>query len=163
MSCHAQKITISTAGILPKIEKFIAEKHKFKLAISLNASNDKARTKIMPINKKWNIEKLITAISKYHYKKHRLIMFEYVLLKNFNDSERDAINLSKLLKNITCKINIIPFNEIYGEYTRPSIESINFFAKTLHNLRGNYRVFVRWSKGEDIDAACGQLATDKNE
>ena len=92
------KITISTVGIVSKIKKFIQDEERFGLAISLNASNDKARTKIMPINKKWNIEKLITAISKYHYKKHRLIMFEYVLLKNFNDSEIDAINLSKLLK-----------------------------------------------------------------
>ena len=158
-----KKITISTAGILPQIQKFISEKQKYKLAISLNASNDQARNDIMPINKKWNISSILNEIKKYNFSKHRIIMFEYVLLKDFNDSEQDALELSQLLRNITCKINIIPFNDIYGSYKRPSIEKINSFAKILHDKRGEYRVFVRWSKGEDIDAACGQLATGENE
>ena len=155
-----KRITISTAGILPKIEKYILEKHKYKLAISLNASNDVTRKKIMPINKKWNIDKLLLATKKYSFNKHRIIMFEYVLLKDFNDSDEDALELSRLLKNITCKINLIPFNEIYGEYKRPDQERIDSFAKILFNNRGDYRVFIRWSKGEDINAACGQLATE---
>ena len=90
-------------------------------------------------------------------------MFEYVLIKDFNDSDKDALELSKLLKNILCKINIIPFNEIYGPYKRPSLDTINSFAKILHDNRGEYRVFIRWSKGEDIDAACGQLVTKSDE
>ena len=155
-----KRITISTAGILPKIEKYILEKHKYKLAISLNASNDVTRKKIMPINKKWDIDKLLLAIKKYSFNKHRIIMFEYVLLKDFNDSDEDALELSRLLKNITCKINLIPFNEIYGEYKRPDQERIDSFAKILFDNRGDYRVFIRWSKGEDINAACGQLATE---
>ena len=155
-----KRITISTAGILPKIKKYISEKHKYKLAISLNASNDITRKKIMPINKKWDIKKLLSAIKEYSFNKHRIIMFEYVLLKDFNDSDRDALELSKLLKNIICKINLIPFNEIYGQYKRPDAERIESFAKILYDNRGEYRVFVRWSKGEDIDAACGQLATE---
>ena len=154
-----KRITISTAGILPKIKQYILEKHKYKLAISLNASNDNTRKKIMPINKKWDIEKLLSATKKYSFNKHRIIMFEYVLLKDFNDSDEDALELSMLLKNITCKINLIPFNEIYGEYQRPDQKRIDSFAKILYDNRGSYRVFVRWSKGEDIDAACGQLAT----
>ena len=158
-----KKITISTAGILPKIKKYISEKHKYKLAISLNAPNDKLRNVIMPINKKWNIEKILNEIKNYDFNKHRIIMFEYVLLKDFNDSKKDALELSNLLKNIVCKINIIPFNEIYGPYKRPTIKNINSFAKILHDNRGQYRVFVRWSKGEDIDAACGQLATKSDE
>tara|TARA_B100000029_G_scaffold428774_2_gene438851 strand:- start:829 stop:1866 length:1038 start_codon:yes stop_codon:yes gene_type:complete len=158
-----KKITISTAGILPKIKKYISEKHKYKLAISLNAPNDKLRNIIMPINKKWNIEKILNEIKNYDFNKHRIIMFEYVLLKDFNDSKKDALELSNLLKNIVCKINIIPFNEIYGPYKRPTIKNINSFAKILHDNRGQYRVFVRWSKGEDIDAACGQLATKSDE
>ena len=113
----------------------------------------------MPINKKWDIEKLLSATKKYSFNKHRIIMFEYVLLKDFNDSDEDALELSMLLKNITCKINLIPFNEIYGEYKRPDQKRIDSFAKILYDNRGSYRVFVRWSKGEDIDAACGQLAT----
>ena len=114
----------------------------------------------MPINKKWDIDKLLLAIKKYSLNKHRILMFEYVLLKDFNDSDEDALELSRLLKNITCKINLIPFNEIYGEYKRPDQERIDSFAKILFNNRGDYRVFIRWSKGEDINAACGQLATE---
>ena len=148
---------------MPKIKKYISEKHKYKLAISLNAPNDKLRNIIMPINKKWNIEKILNEIKNYDFNKHRIIMFEYVLLKDFNDSKKDALELSNLLKNIVCKINIIPFNEIYGPYKRPTIKNINSFAKILHDNRGQYRVFVRWSKGEDIDAACGQLATKSDE
>jgi len=155
-----KRITISTAGILPKIKQYVLEQHKYKLAISLNASNDNTRKEIMPINKKWNIEKLLSAIKKYKFNKHRIIMFEYVLLKDFNDSDEDALELSRLLKNITCKINLIPFNEIYGEYKRPKQKRIDSFAKILYDNRGSYRVFIRWSKGEDIDAACGQLATE---
>ena len=158
-----KKITISTAGILPQIKKFISENQKFKLAISLNASNDKSRNTIMPINKKWNISSILNEIKKYKFNKHRVIMFEYVLLAGINDRYEDAMELSKMLKNISCKINLIPFNEIYGQYKRPSINSINSFAKVLHENKGQYRVFVRWSKGEDIDAACGQLATNSNE
>ena len=158
-----KKITISTAGILPKIEKYISEKHKYKLAISLNAPTDKLRDIIMPINKKWNISKILNAIKNYDFSNHRVIMFEYVLIKDFNDSDKDALELSKLLKNIVCKINIIPFNEIYGPYKRPSLDKINAFAKILHDNRGEYRVFIRWSKGEDIDAACGQLVTKSDE
>ena len=158
-----KKITISTAGILPQIKKFISEEQKFKLAISLNASNDISRNRIMPINKKWNISSILNEIKKYKFSKHRIVMFEYVLLAGLNDRDEDALELSKLLKNITCKINLIPFNEIYGKYKRPSLKSINSFAKILHENKGQYRVFVRWSKGEDIDAACGQLATQTNE
>tara|TARA_B100001094_G_scaffold240364_1_gene235975 strand:+ start:1534 stop:2571 length:1038 start_codon:yes stop_codon:yes gene_type:complete len=157
-----KKITISTAGILPQIKKFISESQKFKLAISLNASNDASRDAIMPINKKWNISSILNEIKKYKFNKHRVIMFEYVMLAGLNDRKEDALELSKLLKNISCKINLIPFNETYGVYQRPSLKSINSFAKILHENRGEYRVFVRWSKGEDIDAACGQLATNTN-
>jgi len=155
-----KRITISTAGILPKIKQYVLEKHKYKLAISLNASNDTLRKEIMPINKKWDIKKLLAATKEYRFNRHRIIMFEYVLLKDFNDSDKDALELSKLLKNIRCKINLIPFNEIYGEYKRPDKDRIDSFAKILYDNKGDYRVFVRWSKGEDIDAACGQLATE---
>jgi len=158
-----KRITISTAGILSKVKKYIEEEHKYKLAISLNASNNKVRSEIMPINNKWNIEDIINEIQKYKFNKHRVIMFEYVLLKDLNDKKEDALELSSLLKNIHCKINLIPFNSIYGKFKRPTDERINDFSKILHKNRGNYRVFIRWSKGEDIDAACGQLATNSNE
>lgn len=152
-----KRITISTAGILPQIDSFINEKHKYKLALSLNAPNDSIRDKIMPINKKWNINSLITSIKKYTFFKSRVIMFEYVLLNGINDSTDNALELSKLLKNIECKVNLIPFNQILGRYKRSDDNKINKFAEILK--KHNIRVLIRWSKGEDIDAACGQLAT----
>ena len=153
----SKKITISTSGILPKIKKFINEKHKYKLAISLNASNNDIRNQLIPINKKWPIEDILLIIKKYKYKKYRPIMFEYVLIKNINDSKENAIELSNLLKNINCKINIIPYNETEDIYQRST--RIETFVNELNKKNSNYRVFIRWSKGQDIDAACGQLAT----
>ena len=86
-------------------------------------------------------------------------MIEYVLLKNLNDTKEDAIELAHLLNGIKCKINLIPFNEIFGKYKRPNNKRISEFAQTLNKYK-NLRVLVRWSKGEDINAACGQLATE---
>ena len=155
------RITISTAGLLPQINKFIREKRRYKLAISLNASNDKVRTGIMPINKKWSINDLIKSGKEYSNQKKRLIMFEYVLLKGINDSEEDALELARLLQGIPCKINLIPYNEIEGKYQRPDETTITKFSEILHNYRDEYRVLVRWSKGQDIAAGCGQLAGQK--
>jgi 23S rRNA (adenine2503-C2)-methyltransferase len=155
------RITISTAGLLPQINKFIKEKRRYKLAISLNASNDKVRTEIMPINKKWSINDLIKSGKEYSNQKKRLIMFEYVLLKGINDSEEDALELARLLQGIPCKINLIPYNEIEGKYQRPDEATITKFSEILHNYRDEYRVLVRWSKGQDIAAGCGQLAGQK--
>ncbi|MDP7026886.1 MAG: 23S rRNA (adenine(2503)-C(2))-methyltransferase RlmN [Candidatus Marinimicrobia bacterium] len=155
------RITISTAGLLPQINKFIKEKRRYKLAISLNASNDKVRTEIMPINKKWSINDLIKSGKEYSNQKKRLIMFEYVLLKGINDSEEDALELARLLQGIPCKINLIPYNEIEGKYQRPDETTITKFSEILHNYRDEYRVLVRWSKGQDIAAGCGQLAGRK--
>ena len=112
----------------------------------------------MPVNKKWPIEDLIEEGKKYSNLKKRKVMFEYVLLKGINDSEDDAHKLAHLLKGIPCKLNIIPYNETDGNYQRPHETTIREFSKILHNLRDEYRVFVRWSKGQDINAGCGQLA-----
>lgn len=152
------RITISTVGLLPQINQFIQEKRRYKLAISLNASNDKVRSEIMPINKKWSIKDLVKSGKEYSNQKKRLIMFEYVLLKGINDSEEDALELAKLLQGIPCKINLIPYNEIEGKYQRPDESVITKFSEILHNYRDEYRVLVRWSKGQDIAAGCGQLA-----
>jgi len=154
-----KRITISTSGIVPKIDLFIKEKHKYKLAISLNASNDKLRDKLIPINKKWNITSILNSLQKYEFNKTRPIMFEYVLLKDINDGNNNAKELTNLLNGFNCKINLIPFNAIDGVYKRPGKNRINEFAKILNDNSSNLRVLTRWSKGEDIDAACGQLAT----
>ena len=152
------RITISTAGLLPQIKQFITEKRRYKLAISLNATDDKVRSNIMPINKKWPIAELIKAGKEYSNQKKRQIMFEYVLLKGINDSENDALQLAQLLQGIPCKLNLIPYNETDGIYQRPDEAVITRFSKILHENRDDYRVLVRWSKGQDIDAGCGQLA-----
>jgi 23S rRNA (adenine2503-C2)-methyltransferase len=155
------RITISTVGLLPQINQYIKEKRRYKLAISLNASNDKVRNEIMPINKKWPLKDLVKSGMEYSNQKKRLIMFEYVLLKGINDSEEDALELARLLQGIPCKINLIPYNEIEGKYQRPDETTITKFSEILHNCRDEYRVLVRWSKGQDIAAGCGQLAGQK--
>ena len=155
----ANRITISTAGIIPKINKFIDDKLKFNLAISLNASDDETRNKLMPINKKWPITDLIKVAKKFNKNNRNNITFEYVLIDTINDTHQDAKQLAKLLKNSGCKLNIIPFNSIGNEYSRPSENSINSFLKIIHEEHEGFRILVRWSKGVDINAGCGQLAT----
>ena len=156
----AKRITISTAGIVPMIERFIKENHKYKLAISLNATEDDTRKKLMPLNQSWPINQLIKSASRFAARKNHNIMFEYVLLKGINDSKKDAIRLAHLIKGIDCKVNVIPYNETDGQYKRPSNEVIESFLKTLDEHRKGFRILVRWSKGEDISAACGQLAVN---
>ena len=152
------RITISTVGLLPQIKQFITEKQRYKLAISLNAANDRVRNNIMPVNKKWSIAELIKAGKEYSNQKKRQVMFEYVLLKGINDSENDALQLAQLLQGIPCKLNLIPYNETDGIYQRPDEAVITRFSKILYENRDEYRVLVRWSKGQDINAGCGQLA-----
>lgn len=154
----SSRITISTVGMLPQIKKYIKEGRKYKLAISLNAADDETRSKIMPINNKWQIKELIQAGREYSNQKRRIIMFEYVLLAGINDSKEDALELSRLLKGIPCKLNLIPYNETDGEFRRPDEKTINDFADILFEHQNAYRVLTRWSKGQDIEAGCGQLA-----
>ena len=154
----AKRITISTSGIVPMIDRFVKEKHKYKLAISLNATDDNTRKKIMPINRRWPINDLIKSASRFAARKNHNVMFEYVLLKGINDTNQDAIRLAKLIRGIDCKVNIIPYNETDGKYKRPNDEKIEKFLEVLNKHRSGFRILVRWSKGQDIDAACGQLA-----
>ena len=154
----AKRITISTSGIVPKIERLIKDGYKYKLAISLNATEDSTRQKIMPINRTWPIEKVIKSASRFAARKGHNIMFEYVLLKDINDTVDDAIRLAQLIKGIDCKINVIPYNETDGKYKRPTNDTIEAFLSVLKKHQKGFRILVRWSKGEDIQAACGQLA-----
>jgi 23S rRNA (adenine2503-C2)-methyltransferase len=154
----SNRITISTAGVLPKIDQFIADKVPYNLAISLNGANNTIREKIMPINRKWPIEDLITSSKVYNKLNRKKITFEYVLIDKVNDSVSDAYELGSLLKNSSCKLNIIPFNEIGTEYKRPSNNRINDFVDTLKAVQKGFKVLVRWSNGVNIDAGCGQLA-----
>ena len=156
MGLGARRITISTAGIAPKIRQIADDNYSFKLAISLNATNDEVRKKIMPITLKHSFKEIIDSAKYYYSKTKRLITFEYVLLNGINDSTNDAKELVKLLKGFPCKLNIIPYNEIGGHYIRPEIKDINQFL--FHLKPAKFIVTVRWSNGTDIDAGCGQLA-----
>ena len=151
----SRKVTISTAGIVSKLPS-LGHDTKANLAISLNATDNKTRDTLMPINRKYPIEKLLDACRRYQLQPRRKITFEYILIKGINDSPEDANRLAKLLGQIKAKINLIPFNEHEGcSFKRPSESVINDFREIL--LRNNYTVIIRHSKGQDISAACGQL------
>jgi len=149
-------ITLSTCGIVPKINEMAKENMQITLAISLHASNDEDRKKIMPIANKYSIEEIINACKDYIDKTGRRITFEYALVNEINDSKENAIELSNLLKGILCHVNLIPVNEIKEKvYVKSSEENIKKFADVL-NKRG-IDTTVRREMGSDIDAACGQL------
>jgi len=157
-SFAAKRITISTAGIPDMVKRLAAENLKVKLAISLNAATDAKRNKLMPINKKHPIKDLLGAVKYFVKKTKRGVTFEYVLIKDVNDSEKDALALSKLVQGIRCKINLIPYNPVPGlPYQKPSEEKILAFRDYLYPRCP--AVTLRRSKGEDILAACGQLRT----
>ena len=150
-----RKITISTAGIIPKIKQFADEGRGYKLAISLNAPDDKKRSYWMPINKKYPINELVNAGKYYASKSRHLFTFEYLMIAGVNDSTEDALKLRKLLTGVRCKINIIPFNSTDGKLKPPTEDRIDDFIQKLLDLK--IIISVRRSKGVDIDAACGQL------
>ena len=149
------KVTLSTAGLAPRLPD-LGRDTKVNLAISLNATDNKTRDMLMPINKKYPLEILLDACRKYRLQPRQSIMFEYILLKNINDSPDDANRLAKLLRSIKAKINLIPFNEYEGsEFKQPEEDVINNFKEILR--KNNYIAVIRRSKGRDISAACGQL------
>jgi len=152
----ARHIVISTAGVADKIYRFADEGHRFRLAVSLNSAFNSKRIKLMPVTKKWDLESLLTAIKYYANKSKQLPTIEYVLFDGLNDGHRDAKELKKLLSKIPVKINIIPYNATIPGYNRPDPEKVDQFIQWLLPLHAP--VSVRWSKGDDINAACGQLA-----
>jgi len=155
MNFSKRKVTISTSGLVPAIEE-LGRRVDVSLAISLNASNDEQRSQIMPVNRKWNIEALMNACRNYPLGSHRRITFEYVMLKDFNDTQEDAARVARLVRGIPSKVNLIPFNEHPGsEFKRPADENVRKFQKYL--LDRNITTTVRISRGRDISAACGQL------
>ncbi len=152
----AQRITISTVGIVPKIIRYAGEKHRYKLAVSLNGSSQESRLKTIPIAKKYPLPELMSAIDDYTSNSRHPVTFEYILIEGVTDSMDDAHKLIKLLSGRRCKVNIIPYNEIGGDYRRPPEEVIETFVAVMKNAP--FQVTIRWSKGTDISAGCGQLA-----
>lgn len=151
-----RRITVSTVGLVGGIERLAKENLKVNLAISLHATSNEIRDRIMPVNKGFAIEELLDACRRFPVAFRQRITFEYVLLDGVNDAPEDARRLVRLLKDIRAKINLIPFNDWEGSgFQRPALHRIMGFQEIL--LEHGIRATVRWSKGEDIGAACGQL------
>jgi 23S rRNA (adenine2503-C2)-methyltransferase len=151
-----RRMTVSTAGIVPRIHDLGGETIRPKLAISLNASNDALRTRLMPLNKKWNLETLMAAARAYPLRTREWITFEYVLLGGVNDATENAKEVAELLRGLRCKVNLIALNPGPGiEFTTPDAERVATFQKTLRDA--GIPAFVRRPRGRDIYAACGQL------
>ena len=156
LNIGARHISISTSGLVPKIYKLAEENIQCTLSISLHATTDEQRSKMMPVNNSYNIEELLKACKDYIEKTHRRISFEYALAKENNDNLEDAKRLVKLLKGMLCHVNLIPINKIEnGEFTKSSNENIMKFRDYL-NEHGIVAT-IRRELGSDIDAACGQL------
>jgi 23S rRNA (adenine2503-C2)-methyltransferase len=151
-----RRMTVSTAGIVPRIREFGEEKIRPKLAISLNASNDALRTRLMPVNKKWTLEMLMAAAREFPLRTREWITFEYVLLGSVNDTPENAREAAELLRGLRCKVNLIALNPGPGiDFTTPSAERVTAFQNILRGA--GIPAFVRRPRGRDIYAACGQL------
>jgi 23S rRNA (adenine2503-C2)-methyltransferase len=150
------RMTVSTAGVVPRIYDFGAEAVRPKLAISLNAPNDELRTRLMPLNRKWNLEKLIAAARDFPLRNREKLTFEYVLLADVNDSEQDARQLSELVRGLRAKVNLIALNPGPGiAFRTPGEERVLRFQSIL--AAAHVPAFLRRPRGRDIYAACGQL------
>ena len=151
-----RRITVSTVGLVPGIEKLGQENLRVNVAISLHAATDEVRSKLMPVNRSFNLVALMAALKTYPLAPRQRIFFEYVMLDGVNDSPEDARQLVKLLRGLRAKVNLIPFNDWEGApFQRPPLQRILAFQSIL--LDAGVTTTVRWSKGEDIGAACGQL------
>ncbi len=152
-----KRITVSTVGLTKQIKKLADDDEQFNLAISLHAPSDEKRDKIMPINSSMNLENLEEAVRYYHRKTDKRLTYEYLLFDNFNDTKEDARNLANIVKWAPSKVNIIMYNNVTGvELQRAREDRLDKFLKEL--LRNDVRATVRRSRGDDIDAGCGQLA-----
>lgn len=156
MGIGARKITISTSGLVPQIQKLADEPHQFRLAISLHGATDEVRNKIMPVNKKYPLAELTKACEYYQDKKGKMITLEYILIKDVNDHLDQVKPLAELSRRLNAKVNLIPYNKVEGlPWERPEEEAQERFAGALSD-RG-VTATLRREKGHDIDAACGQL------
>ncbi len=161
-SLSPKRITVSTSGHARNLQKLAESEIVPRLAISLNATTDEQRDALMPVNLKWNIKELLEICRHLPLKPRERLTFEYVMIRDLNDSDADAKRLIRLVRGIRCKINLIPFNETPElNYQQSLLERIEAFHQILNQARVTNT--VRWSKGRDIGAACGQLARPTSE
>jgi 23S rRNA (adenine2503-C2)-methyltransferase len=159
MHFGSRRITVSTSGVVPFIDKLAAEPYQVNLAISIHAANDELRSTMVPLNRRWPLDELIASIHRYIAATHRRVSFEYVLIAGVNDSDDDARQLAKRLKRLRCHVNLIPLNPTPAfPYERPSVERIDRFAEIINDA--GIPATVRYSRGVEIAAACGQLKTE---
>jgi 23S rRNA (adenine2503-C2)-methyltransferase len=155
----SRRTTISTSGLIPFIDRLAGEPFQVKLAVSLHAPNDALRDTLVPLNRRYPVGDLIAACRRYVQTTGRRVTFEYALIKGVNDSDEVATELATLLKGLLCHINVIPLNPTpAAPYERPTPEGIERFAEVIR--RRGVSVTVRYSRGVDIAAACGQLRTE---
>lgn len=153
-----RRITVSTVGLVQAIERLARENLRVNLAISLHAASDEVRNRLMPVNRGWGLDQLLAACRRFPLPLRQRITFEYVLLDGVNDSREDARRLARRLAGFRAKVNLIPFNAWEGaDFRRPPLARIEAFQRVL--LDAGLTATVRWSKGEDVGAACGQLRT----
>ncbi len=158
----SRHITVSTCGVVPKILEFMNNGKQVNLAVSLHASNNELRNKLMPINKVYNLDLLMSTIKKYVDVTNRRVTFEYIMLNNINDSIDNAIELANLVKGINCYINLIPYNETsHIEFKKSNKEKIMIFYDTLK--KNGVNVTIRKEFGSKVMAACGQLRSNYEE
>ncbi len=152
----SRRITVSTCGLVPQMIT-LGEKTNVNLAISLHATDDETRSRIMPVNDRYPIAELLEGCKRFPHKKRQRIMFEYTMLEGINDSDTQAMELVGLLRDIPCKINLLSMNEAEGSvYRSPGRQRVLAFQKILRD--NGFTAFIRQSRGADISAACGQLA-----
>jgi len=155
-----RRITLSTSGLVEKVEEMADKDVPVSLALSLNASHDEQRSELIPINRKWPLERVKSALKHWNQVTGTHATVEYVMLGGVNDNVDDLKRIPALLRGVDCEVNLIPYNENAGlGYKAPTMENIELWRSTLESKGLNTR--VRWSKGPDIDAACGQLAVNQ--
>ena len=155
-SISPRRIVISTAGVADKIIQYADEGHKYRLAVSLNSPFQQERLEWMPVARQWDIDEVLKASRYYTRISRKVLTFEYVLFAGLNDSRKHAAALKKIPQSMPCKLNLIPYNAVDRCFQRPDPAMVDQFAQWLLPLRAG--LSVRWSKGADINAACGQLA-----
>jgi len=156
MAFSPRQVTVSTAGHVPGIRRMMEDRLPCNLALSLNATTDAVRSRIMPVNNRWPIEEVLYWVGEFAKTMHRRILVEYIMLAGINDSDMDAKRLVHRLADLPCTINLLPFNEFSGSpYQCPDDAHISSFRHIL--TEANKVTVVRKSRGRDISAACGQL------
>lgn len=152
----ARRITVSTSGLVPQIERLAEEPIQFRLALSLHGATDEVRSQIMPINRRYPLAQLLPAVRKFSEKHGRMLTLEFILIEDLNDSFDQATKLSEIAHDLHAHVNIIPYNRVEGlDWKRPNLKRQDAFSQILRKNRVSHT--VRKEKGHDIDAACGQL------